>query len=158
MGVGVQVSSVLKLKSGTPCVEIGRAMIVQVLLSVRREHIRVEYSVSWLVAATILIFISFNRGLVLWLSVAMGISERDVLSPWTAQVADLGSMLTAARRDVIDLLQPSFAERPTRCGTLPDRRVTESTRRPSGGLTSAVAEPALGGLTGSPAGRGTMHR
>lgn len=43
--------------------------------------------------------------------VAMGISERDVLSPWTAQVADLGSMLTAARRDVIDLLQPSFAER-----------------------------------------------
>ncbi len=43
--------------------------------------------------------------------VAMGISERDVLSPWTAQVADLGSMLTAARRDVIDLLQPCFAER-----------------------------------------------
>ena len=43
--------------------------------------------------------------------VAMGVSERDVLAPWTAQVADLGSMLTAARRDVIELLQPSFAER-----------------------------------------------
>ena len=43
--------------------------------------------------------------------VAMGVSEREVLAPWTAQVADLGSMLNAARRDVIELLQPSFAER-----------------------------------------------
>ena len=34
-----------------------------------------------------------------------------MLAPWTAQVADLGAMLTAARRDVIELLQPSFAER-----------------------------------------------
>ena len=41
----------------------------------------------------------------------MGVSERDVLAPWTAQVADLGAMLTAARRDVIELLQPGFAER-----------------------------------------------
>ena len=43
--------------------------------------------------------------------VAMGVSAQDVLAPWTAQVADLGAMLTAARRDVIELLQPSFAER-----------------------------------------------
>jgi len=43
--------------------------------------------------------------------VAMGVSAQDVLAPWTAQVADLGAMLTAARRDVIGLLQPSFAER-----------------------------------------------
>jgi DNA replication and repair protein RecF len=43
--------------------------------------------------------------------VAMGISDREVLAPWTAQVADLGAMLTAARRDVIELLQPSFADR-----------------------------------------------
>jgi DNA replication and repair protein RecF len=43
--------------------------------------------------------------------VALGASERDALAPWTAQVADLGAMLTAARRDVIDLLQPGFAER-----------------------------------------------
>ena len=41
----------------------------------------------------------------------MGVSEREVLAPWTAQVADLGAMLTAARRDVIELLQPSFADR-----------------------------------------------
>ncbi len=43
--------------------------------------------------------------------VALGISDREVLAPWTAQVSDLGAMLTAARRDVIELLQPSFADR-----------------------------------------------
>jgi len=43
--------------------------------------------------------------------VALGASERNALAPWTAQVADLGAMLTAARRDGIELLQPGFAER-----------------------------------------------
>ena len=43
--------------------------------------------------------------------VSMGVSGREVLAPWTAQVADLGAMLTAARRDVIDLLLSGFAER-----------------------------------------------
>ncbi len=43
--------------------------------------------------------------------VALGISEREALAPWTAQVADLGAMLAAARRDVVELLQPGFAER-----------------------------------------------
>jgi DNA replication and repair protein RecF len=45
-----------------------------------------------------------------------GSSDRDVLAPWTAQVADLGAMLTAARRDVIELLQPGFAERAAELG------------------------------------------
>jgi DNA replication and repair protein RecF len=48
--------------------------------------------------------------------VASGASDRDVLAPWTAQVADLGAMLTAARRDVIELLQPGFAERSSELG------------------------------------------
>lgn len=43
--------------------------------------------------------------------VAQGVSQRDALAPWTAQVADIGAMLTAARRDVIELLQPGFSER-----------------------------------------------
>jgi DNA replication and repair protein RecF len=43
--------------------------------------------------------------------VAAAASHRDVLAPWTAQVADLGAMLTAARRDVVGLLEPGFAER-----------------------------------------------
>lgn len=43
--------------------------------------------------------------------VGTGISHRDVLAPWTARTADLGAMLTAARRDLVELLQPGFAER-----------------------------------------------
>jgi DNA replication and repair protein RecF len=48
--------------------------------------------------------------------VAHGSSDHDVLSPWTAQVADLGAMLTAARRDVIELLQAGFADRAAELG------------------------------------------
>ena len=49
------------------------ALVVAVLGSVRREHIRVEYSVSWLVAATVLMFVSFNRALVDWIASALQI-------------------------------------------------------------------------------------
>ena len=48
--------------------------------------------------------------------VAMGVSHREALAPWTSQAADLGAMLTAARRDVIELLQPEFAERSNELG------------------------------------------
>ncbi len=48
--------------------------------------------------------------------VALGLSDRDVLAPWTAQVADLGAVLTASRSDVIELLQPRFAERAAELG------------------------------------------
>lgn len=50
-------------------------LVVLVLSSVRREHIRVEYSVSWLVAATVLMIVSFNRRLVEWLSDTMGVDS-----------------------------------------------------------------------------------
>jgi DNA replication and repair protein RecF len=43
--------------------------------------------------------------------VAAGFSSRDALSPWTEQVASLGSSLVAARREVLALLSPAFAER-----------------------------------------------
>ena len=56
--------------------------------------------------------------------VAMGVSHRDALAPWTAQVADLGTMLTAARRDVVDLLQPWFAERAGELGLACDNTKT----------------------------------
>ena len=49
------------------------ALLLLVLASVRREHIRVEYSVSWLVAASVLMLVSFNRTLVVWLARMMGI-------------------------------------------------------------------------------------
>jgi DNA replication and repair protein RecF len=43
--------------------------------------------------------------------VAAGFSTRDALAPWTEQVASLGSSLVAARREVLALLAPPFAER-----------------------------------------------
>jgi DNA replication and repair protein RecF len=42
--------------------------------------------------------------------VAIGASARDVVSPWTDQVADLGSALVEARRETIALLAPLFAQ------------------------------------------------
>jgi hypothetical protein len=54
------------------------ALIALVLLSVRREHIRVEYSVSWLTAAVVLLLLSLNRGLVHWLAGLMGVDYPPV--------------------------------------------------------------------------------
>ena len=48
--------------------------------------------------------------------VSLGLSDRETLAPWTAQVADLGAILTASRADVIALLQPSFADRAAELG------------------------------------------
>jgi hypothetical protein len=51
------------------------ALAVMVLVSVRRAHIRVEYSVSWLGAAVILFVLSRARGTLHWLSNLMGIDD-----------------------------------------------------------------------------------
>ena len=48
--------------------------------------------------------------------VSAGASDRDAVAPWTAQVADLGATLTAARRDAVELLQPGFAARADELG------------------------------------------
>lgn len=42
--------------------------------------------------------------------VAGGYSSRDALEPWTGRVAELGAELVAARRELIELLTPAFAE------------------------------------------------
>src|SRR4051794_29366440 len=46
-----------------------------VLYSVRRQHIRVEYSVSWLGAAVVLLLLSTQHSVVVWLANVMGISD-----------------------------------------------------------------------------------
>jgi DNA replication and repair protein RecF len=43
--------------------------------------------------------------------VSAGFSTREALEPWTLQVAELGSALVAARKETLELLTPSFAER-----------------------------------------------
>jgi DNA replication and repair protein RecF len=81
--------------------------------------------------------------------VSLGLSEQDVLSPWTAQVADLGAMLTAARRDVLDLLQPGFAERAAELG-LPDASLGYDAEPLSIGVLEArLAKDVERGATGA---------
>jgi DNA replication and repair protein RecF len=39
-----------------------------------------------------------------------GVSDRAAVAPWTEQVATLGARLDAARRELVELLEPGFAE------------------------------------------------
>ena len=51
------------------------ALIVAILVSVRRQHIRVENSVSWLVAAVVLLFFTSSRSMMAWISSLLGIAD-----------------------------------------------------------------------------------
>jgi hypothetical protein len=50
------------------------ALIFMVLFSVRRLHIRVEYSVSWLAAAAVLLLLSRSTTLLNWLAGWLGLT------------------------------------------------------------------------------------
>jgi len=81
--------------------------------------------------------------------VSLGLSEPDVLTPWTAQLADLGAMLTAGRRDVVELLQPGFAERAAELG-LPDASLGYDAEPLSIGVLEArLAKDVERGTTGA---------
>jgi hypothetical protein len=51
------------------------ALILLVLFSVRRSHIRVEYSVSWLAASIALLILSRSHGLLTWIANFLGLSD-----------------------------------------------------------------------------------
>lgn len=51
------------------------ALVILVLASLRRAHIRVEYSVSWLTAGVVMLVVSQSGALLAWLSGLVGISE-----------------------------------------------------------------------------------
>src|SRR3954447_14862529 len=50
-------------------------LIVMILVSVRRAHIRVEYSVSWLLAATAMLLLSRARGVLDFITTRAGIPD-----------------------------------------------------------------------------------
>ena len=50
-------------------------LIALVLFSVRRAHIRVEYSVSWLGAAVVLLVLSRSRWLLAWIAQYLGLES-----------------------------------------------------------------------------------
>jgi DNA replication and repair protein RecF len=65
--------------------------------------------------------------------VASAHSSREALVPWTAQVAELGTELVAARRETLQLLAPHFAERAGELG------LPEGELRYEGALLSVAA-------------------
>jgi hypothetical protein len=54
------------------------ALLAIILLSVRRAHIRVEYSVSWLAAAAALLLLSRSQPILEWLTRALGVSDPPI--------------------------------------------------------------------------------
>jgi hypothetical protein len=50
-------------------------LMVVVLFSVRRSHIRVEYSVSWLGAAAILLLLSRSHATLNWIAAQLGLKD-----------------------------------------------------------------------------------
>jgi hypothetical protein len=50
-------------------------LMAVVLFSVRRSHIRVEYSVSWLGAAAILLLLSRSHSMLNWIAAQLGLSD-----------------------------------------------------------------------------------
>ena len=53
-------------------------LILWVLSSVRRTHIRVEYSVSWLLAATVFLVIARWHSADSWLAEALGVADSSL--------------------------------------------------------------------------------
>ncbi len=51
------------------------ALMLIVLFSVRRSHIRVEYSVSWLTAAFVLLVLSRSHYLLGWIADFLGVGD-----------------------------------------------------------------------------------
>jgi hypothetical protein len=51
------------------------AMLVVVLFSLRRSHIRVEYSVSWLAASVILLALSRSSFALEWIARQLGLND-----------------------------------------------------------------------------------
>ena len=50
------------------------ALMLLILFSVRRSHIRVEYSVSWLVASFIILVLSRSHALLAWIAGYLGLT------------------------------------------------------------------------------------
>jgi DNA replication and repair protein RecF len=71
--------------------------------------------------------------------VQLGVSGREALDPWTAQVAQLGAALVSARGDAVAELQPGFALRAGELG-LAEARLTYEAEPPTEAALAARLE------------------
>jgi DNA replication and repair protein RecF len=81
--------------------------------------------------------------------VASGLSARDALEPWTAQVADLGVALSAAREDVLSALREPFAIRAAELELADARLVHEPATVTSEQLNARLERDLERGWTGA---------
>ena len=81
--------------------------------------------------------------------VAVGVSTRDAVAPWTEQVASLGAALVESRRDAIGMLAAGFAERAGELG-LPAAALDYTGEPPTAAALEARLERDLErGVTGA---------
>jgi DNA replication and repair protein RecF len=80
--------------------------------------------------------------------VQLGLSERNAIEPWTEQVATLGAVLVACRRETLDALAPRFADRAAELG-LADVRLGYEAQPPTReALEARLARDLERGATG----------
>ena len=90
---------------------LSAALAVLVLISIRRAHIRVEYSVSWLAAALLLALVSRWETLVRALASLMGLNEPPlavmflVLTVFLIVLFRISMLISALRDNNIALAQ-----------------------------------------------------
>jgi hypothetical protein len=73
-------------------------LLLQIILSVRREHIRVEYSMAWFGATLLLLTLSLSETAMLWLSRLLGVSDSSLV---LVVVAGLVFLFTFFRFSVV---------------------------------------------------------
>ncbi len=54
-------------------------LLLQIIRAVRREHIRVEYSMAWFGAAVLLLALSISEPTLRWLSLTLGIDDPSLV-------------------------------------------------------------------------------
>ena len=54
-------------------------LLLQIIRAVRREHIRVEYSMAWFGAVALLLVLSFSASVLDWLSRTLGIDDPSLV-------------------------------------------------------------------------------
>lgn len=68
-------------------------LVARIILSVRREHIRVEYSMAWLGAAVLLLGLSLSKTALDWLSSLVGVADASFILMMIAGVLFLFTFL-----------------------------------------------------------------
>ena len=96
MAVGEKIASMDRLLNVITVASL--LLIGLVLTSVRREHIRVEYSVSWLLAGLALLVLSLWRNLDEKLAVALGVPDLTIALLTISGVVFLGVLFAFSLR------------------------------------------------------------